>query len=263
LLCRAAELEAVSGPNLRRHAIRLMTSAKIKPSKGSSESRAVLPDASLLTSLRGSKLTEVLRDLAEIGIDAALNGGLLKEIPVLKSIVGVRSTAIAVRDYFLLKKVITFLVELDQIPLDDREEFVSRIESDSDFAKQVAETVIQYLDRYDHVDKASILAKVFIAYGRQEIDLDEFFTLASSLDRAFIRDLELLLDYYEAEDPGTLDIRTSKRNLFSSDLSDFYVLTHQEMRDGGFEHPQVYHLNKRAETLAKIVLGRRFHGERW
>jgi len=226
---------------------------------GSTETR---PGPSLLASLRGSKIPEVLRDVAEMGIDAALQEGVIREIPILKWITGLHSALVAVRDYFLLKKVIRFLNDLNELPQAEREDLITRIDEDDDFADRIAESLIQYLDRYDHIDNAGLLTKVFCAYGKGQIDGNEFMRLAASIDQAYMRDLELLLDYFKAEDPKGIDILPTKRNLFSSDLSDFYVLTHQEMQRAGFEHPQVYHFNKRGQTLASIVLGRKFRGDR-
>jgi hypothetical protein len=72
-----------------------------------------------------------------------------------------------------------------------------------------------------------------------------------------------MLEYYSAEDPNSVNVRAAERNLYSSDLSDFYVLAQEEYERSGIEHPQVYGFNQMARKLARIVLGDSFQGDRW
>ncbi len=225
------------------------------------------PGSSLIETLRLSELPEILKDIAELGLDSALRDGPAKDIPAVNWIVGVGKTAIAVRDYFLIKKILRFFQGLDEVTQEERSRFLDRIENDEKYGRRVGETIVMYLDRYDHLDKADFLSKVFCAYGRQQIDYDDFLRISSSIDRAFIGDLNDLLAYFageEVEEVKDADVKRVKRNLYTSDFSDFYVITdEEEVKRSGLEHPQVYHFSRRAMKFAKTILGSKYHDDRW
>ena len=220
-------------------------------------------EESLVKTLMKSDLMDIVKDAAEIGLDSVLRDAPFKELPIVNWIVGAGKTVVAVRDRFLLRKVKRFLERLASVPEDERSRMVDRIEQDEGYSQRIAETILLYLDRYDHLDKADLLSRLFIAYGREELERDDFIRLAASIDRAYIQDLNMMLEYFSAENPGEVNLQATKRNVSSSDLSDFYVLTEQEFESSGMEHPQVYHFNPMALKLAKIVLGDSFREGRW
>jgi len=221
------------------------------------------PGSSLIETLRLSELPEILEDIAELGLDNALQDGLAKDIPIVNWIVGLGKTVIAVRDYFLIKKILRFFQGLDEVTQKERAEFLGRIEDDEKYGQRVGETIVMLLDRYDHLDKAYLMSKLFCAYGRQQIDFNEFLRISSSIDRAFIRDLNDLLAYFADEEIQDAEVKRAKRNLYTSDFSDFYVITDEEFKRSDLEHPQVYHFNQRATKFAEIILGGKYHGDRW
>lgn len=221
------------------------------------------PGSSLIETLRVSELSKILEDIADLGIDSALQEGLAKDIPIVNWIVGVGKTIIAVRDYFLIKKILRFFQGLDEVTQEERLKFLGRIEDDDKYGRLVGETIVMLLDRYDHLDKAYMMSKVFCAYGRQQIDFDAFLRISSSIDRAFISDLNDLLAYFADKKINDVDVKRAKRHLYSSDFSDFYVITEEEFKRSDLEHPQVYHFNQRARQFAEIILGDKYHNDRW
>ncbi len=224
------------------------------------EQNATDVEFSLLQTLRSSDLSDIAKDAAEIGLDAVLKDGLLKDVPVVGWIVAAGKTASTVRDYFLIRKILKFLAGLSDVPKDERDSFIAKVEEDNKFGNRVAETLVMLLDRYDHINKASLMSKLFSSYGRGEIDYSDFLRLSTAVDRAFMPDLSDLLDYFA--DKG-IDPKRAKRNVYASGLSDFYVLTEEQQQKAGLEYPQIYHFNPYAQKLAKCVLGPLFHGDRW
>lgn len=219
---------------------------------------------SLIKTLGESDLPDIAQDLAEIALDSLLFDGVFKDIPVISTIVRLGKTAFAIRDYFLIKKVLAFLQGMKDIPAEERKSFAGRLEAEKDFQKNVGETTIMLLDKYDHLDKARLMAKLFGAYVKGEIDYDKFLRLSTSMDRAFIKDLNDLLDYFLGKTTGHDSVvKRAKQNLYSSNLSSFYVLTEEEYKRSGAEHPQVYHFNEYGQEFARIILGSKFVSDRW
>jgi hypothetical protein len=221
------------------------------------------PGTSLIETIRLSQLPDILEDVAELGLDSALQDGLLRDIPIINWIIGVGKTVIAVRDRFLIKKIWRFLEGLDEVTQEEREELLHRVQEDEEYRRKVGEAIVMYLDRYDHLDKAYLMSKVLCAYGRQQIDYNEFLRVSTSIERAFIRDLDDMLAYFADEEIEDSDVRRAKRNLYTSDFSDFYVITGEEFERSGLEHPQVYHFSQRARRFAEIILEDRYHNDRW
>lgn len=223
-------------------------------------------ESSLIATLISSELAEAVADVLEVAVDAALIEGVAKEIPIIGTIVSIGKTLGSVRDYFLMRKVLLFLKGVSETSGKERQALVRKVEGDSKYQQRVGETIMILLDRYDHLDKASLMSTVLCGCIRGKITYTEFLRISTSIDRAFIDDLNELLHYFASEEiDRELQSRRNRttRNLYSSDLSNFYVLTEEEARRGGREHPQVYHFNQYACKLAEVVLGDRFHGDRW
>jgi len=223
-------------------------------------------ESSLIETLTSSQLPEVLQDVAEVALDSLLDEGIAKDVPIVGTIVRLGEIAVTVRDYFLVRKVLLFLEGLDKTTPEQREAFIRKVESDSKYQQRVGETIMMLLDRYDHIDKASLMSKVLCACIEGEITYDEFLRISTAIDRAFIEDLNELLHYFASEEInrelGNRRNRTT-RNVYMSNLSDFYVLTEEQAEDSGLEYPQIYHFNQYAIKFAKVVLGDRFHDGRW
>lgn len=222
--------------------------------------------SSLVDTLASSDLPDVLKDLAEAGLDSLLVDGVVKDIPVIGTIVGLGKAAVNVRDYFLLRKVVCFLQGMDGISPEEWGAFVRKVEANAGYGQRVGETIMLLLDRYDHLDKASLLSRVLCGCIKGDITYDEFLRISTAIERAFIADLNGLLKYFASEDVNRelrLMRHRTTRNVYMANLSDFYVLSEEEAKRAGLEHPQIFHFNQYAAILARVVLGDRFHGDRW
>ena len=221
--------------------------------------------SSLIENLGSSGFAEALQDIAEVALDSGLMNGIAKDIPVIGTIVHLGKAAVTIRDYFLVKKVLIFLGSLGETTSEQRQAFAKKIEADPKHRERVGEAIMLLLDRYDHLDKASLMAKVFCACIREEIDYNKFLRISTSIDRAFIEDLRELCYFSSKEIDRELKKRRNRttQNLYTSNFSDFYVLTKEEADRGGLEHPQIYHFNQLAVEFAKIILGDQFQDGRW
>jgi hypothetical protein len=127
-----------------------------------------------------------------------------------------------------------FLDGLKDIPKEKITKFLDDVDVKPDYENRVGEAIILLLDRYDHLEKPRLMAKLFAAYVNNEISCDEFLWLSTAVDRALIFDLRTLLDYYAGKISYD-DIRKTRRNLFNSNLSDFYVLNEEQTKWSGLE----------------------------
>ncbi|HAS8429726.1 TPA: hypothetical protein I7765_20720 [Vibrio vulnificus] len=143
----------------------------------------------------GAELTSVGMDLAEVSVDAVLEEGLLKDIPIVGSVVGLAKSGIALRERLYVKKLIKFLSELQKIDSEAREKFISA-QLDTDEKKdKFGETVISLIDRAESDEKLILYAKVFESHFRDVIDYDHCIRLCQMVERAFYSDLLYLLHF--------------------------------------------------------------------
>ncbi len=160
----------------------------------------------LVESLRESGLTDLPQDIAEVGLDAFLDEGIVKELPVIKTVVSFFRTGICLRDALFLKKVSIFLSDIGKIPQQKRDDFIKRLNSTHKQKRRVGNTLILILERLDDLDKPAILAKCFIAYLNEIVTFEEFRRLAIAIDRAYVSDLHDFLKHFRLDDSGRLHV---------------------------------------------------------
>lgn len=139
----------------------------------------------------------------------------------------------------VLKKVAKFLSALRDIPQEKREQFREKLAAEPEFQARIGENLILLLDRHEHLQKSLILGLVFGAHIDERISYEQFQRLASSIDKAYIGDLEHLADLY-ATIPNMDD--ASAQSLYSAGL----------VRAEGYSEMQ-YLRNDLGATLIKIM----------
>ena len=146
----------------------------------------------LLSTLRSSRAFDVAVGLGEVGLDRLLEEGALRDIPILGSAVGLAQAHAGIKTIFLAKKITLFLIEFAGVPEEERIQFAERIEGDCNFRGKAGEQVLLILDRLDDVEKASLVAKAFTAYLRNEITYPDLKGMVLAIDRCLIDDLIVL-----------------------------------------------------------------------
>jgi hypothetical protein len=165
-------------------------------------------------------------DYSEIYIDDLIQNETLKEIPIIKTVVGIINTGISINNFFFAKKLLSFIKEFNtgQINKKNKINFQKKILEDSKFRKKTTEHIMIYLDRFNDVNKALILANLFKSYVEEKISFEKFVFISVSLEKLhphsyrFLSDLEKI-DYEIGHNfKGDRDY-DSESLLFSSGLA--------------------------------------------
>ena len=90
---------------------------------------------SLIETLGATDLSSISEDLVEVALDSLLEDGLLKDIPVVSTIIGVSKSAISIRDKLLARKVLYFLQGLKDITDEERNKFLKDIDGNAKLVK--------------------------------------------------------------------------------------------------------------------------------
>lgn len=130
-------------------------------------------------------------DLGEFELGALLDESVLQEIPIIKSVIACRKTWTAIHDQLFLRKVAGFIVACPNFTDAEKEKFIREQLSDSKKAKNFGDAVVLILDKLDDLEKLEMLANVFAAFVRGEINWENFRRLAQAIDIGFLEDLKV------------------------------------------------------------------------
>ena len=160
----------------------------------------------LENSLKSENLQGLTKDFAEIGIDAFLKDGLLKDIPILGSVIGLAKAGNDVRNFLFAKKVASFLYQLREIPTEQRISMISKIEEDEKFKVKIGEKLLYIIEKCEDHEKVTLVAKMFCAFLRKEIGYSDFLKASKVIDSAFAGDLDIFIKldqtYMSLEESG-------------------------------------------------------------
>lgn len=153
-------------------------------------------ESSLVKTIAGSDLSSITRDAAELGLDSILGEGLFKDIPVLSTISGLIKTGYAIKDYLYLKKVYRFLGVLNDVPMQERQDLISRLGDSEKERTKAGENLLLIIDRLDNINKPEILGRMFRDYLLGIINKTNFMLLAKSLELFNLELIANLKSYY-------------------------------------------------------------------
>lgn len=136
--------------------------------------------------------TDILADLGEIVLDSVLEG-ILKELPFFNTAIKLSRLSKTINDRIFLLKVQKFLLHLNKITPEEKQLFLDKLDNNFDQKSKVGECLLLILNRLDDLDKAQMLAVLFLKFIKEKINLETFRRLASAIDIAFVEDLKKLL----------------------------------------------------------------------
>lgn len=173
------------------------------------------------TTLKDTNLQDVAIDFSEITIDSLLKDDLLKEIPIIKTLVSFAKLGVNIRDRLFLKKIISFMIELKDKSPNERSIMINKIDDSREYRVKVGEKLLYIIDSCHDYENSELVSHLFKAFLEEKISYDEFLKTSNSIERIFIYDLKWFLknarDYMSVEEAGSL---------LSSGLFDMY---HEEI----------------------------------
>jgi hypothetical protein len=137
------------------------------------------------------KLIDLNETLAESAGDLFFKGGILDGIPVVGGLLKTLKAGISIREYFFAKKLLTFLVGIHQADKENRRKFREKMDREETFRK-VSEHLLVILDKIEDLEKATLIAKIFMCLLNDDINYTTFRYYSGIVAKAFIDDLKTL-----------------------------------------------------------------------
>lgn len=151
------------------------------------------------SSLFETSIADVGVEFAELGIDSILSDGILKDIPIVGTIVGVGKLAHNVHDRNLLRQTLTFINEFNRglVSHEKKEKHRKKLRDNPKKLEEELGRVLILLDRNIDTIKSTFEANFYAAYVDEQIKWGEFCELCDITDRLFIADIANLKEAYE------------------------------------------------------------------
>ena len=123
-------------------------------------------------------------DYSEIFIDDFINNEAIKEIPIIKSAVGLVKGGISISQFWFAKKILLFIKAFNDgsISQEKLDQFKHRINCEKNFGKKVAERLMVYIDRNIEIRQTIIISNLFRAYVNEKLSYEQFNNIAITLD---------------------------------------------------------------------------------
>lgn len=158
------------------------------------------PVDTVMKSVFLDEFTSLGIDIAEMGIDSLLDSEVLKNIPIVKSVGAIAKVSLAIRDKYLLKKLLIFIESLNKgnakpEEIEKRKEAANNNEK---WLRKEIELITIHIDRLDELEKAQLTAAFYIEYINQNISWIQYREYLAIIERVFFQDFIQLLDIYNA-----------------------------------------------------------------
>lgn len=123
-------------------------------------------------------------EYSELGLDDFLADGVLKEIPIIKTIYSVGKLGLSIKERFFVKKLLVFLKEFHSKTVDEEKvnDFKFQFDTNPKYRNQVTEHLIVFTDSFLNVEKSKIFANLFRAYIYGHFDWHHFTHLSTCLN---------------------------------------------------------------------------------
>lgn len=141
------------------------------------------------------EVSGITGEYAELGLDALVEDGIYKDIPLVSTAVSVYRIGKSIRERHHIAKLISFMNEINKGVADEekRQKYREKFTSNEKFRNHELEYILILIDRYIGFDKPQMLAKLYLAYLDGEIIWEEFIMYAEVIDRFLLLDCRTLV----------------------------------------------------------------------
>ena len=202
-------------------------------------------ETSLVETIETTDINSINKDLAEVVIDSVLDDGLLKDIPIVNIIVGLGNFGSKIHKGIFIKKVLTFLSNLESTTIEERQNFIQKIESCETYNNKVGEALIMILEKCSDLEKPKIIGKLFKASIKEEIDYQTFLRLCSLIERVHIPDLIHLKSIHNGQNINSV----IKDELFRAGF-----LNRTEFGQVKVDGSNEYYINNYGKKFVELIL---------
>lgn len=138
---------------------------------------------------------DIAIDYMEMGLDSVMEDGLLKDVPIVSTVVALYKVGNSFKERHNLKKLYIFIDEINKriVNKERLNEYKEKFQANDKYRNKEIEYLLVLIDRYINYDKPQMLAKLYLAYLDGIIIWEELTMYAEVIDRFLITDCNMLV----------------------------------------------------------------------
>jgi len=140
-------------------------------------------------------------EIIELGIDAILKDGLLKDVPIVGAFTAVLKFGYNIYDRNLLKQTLVFISTMNDGTISEEKlsEYKRKLQEDPKLAEKELGRTVLFLNKHVEYTQSRALARFHQAYVNQEITWEQLSELAVANERMFAGDYQILLELHRTD----------------------------------------------------------------
>lgn len=138
-------------------------------------------------------------DLSEALLDQLFSDGLLKDIPIIGTIVHLYKSTRSIRQQMAVRKLALFVQGINNFTEQEKQKLEHLFEGNEKTQRSFAANILLAIDRQDDIEKPIFLIRFFRALVNEEIELLTFSRLRQALDKFNLELLPSLRIFYGEE----------------------------------------------------------------
>lgn len=137
-----------------------------------------------------SKLTDVAEELTENIIDNKVSNSIVREIPIINTLIGIIQSTQNISNYLFLRKITAFISKIKDISPQQRSEVIGRIDASNKYREKVGITLLSIIDKCESAEKTEYIAILFRAFLKGNIEYDCFKYATHIIQRSYYNDFK-------------------------------------------------------------------------
>lgn len=136
----------------------------------------------MLVSIGSSHAKSLIEKLGEVAVDQVISEAAVRDIPIIGTALSLIKAGNDIKAYLFAKKILGFLTSVDSVSQEDREKFVSDLESsDPDTLKKIGQDILFAIEDVDSVEKSEMLGRLYVNLILGNVDSYLFTDLCHAL----------------------------------------------------------------------------------
>lgn len=144
--------------------------------------------------LKDNNLKGLMSDVSELTLDAFLKDGLIKDIPIFGLIANVINFSNTIQERLYAKKMLTFLKQLENTTILDRQEEIDKIDNNPKYKTKVGEKILYIINDAEDCEKTDYIGILFKAFLEKTINYDNFIRCVTCINRTNLIDLNAFIN---------------------------------------------------------------------
>lgn len=148
-------------------------------------------------------LKEITSDILEKVLDNQISDEVLKEIPLVKTLVAIKNVYTTYTDRIFIKKTMNVLLELGHVNWKQRVELTRELD---DNECSGIEKILMAIDQLETIKKCKVFGKLCKLKALDKLDVDTFLRLTKLIQDAYLDDLKLITSFVSQKEQKKWDI---------------------------------------------------------